>query len=164
MLNGILILYVVGTLAVLFCLGIATWALAVGIRQIGKSNDGKNWQTTPGKVLSNQVKEVFKNPGDGYRLFQPEVIYTYQVGGQVFEGQKIMVGDDPIGLQKNMQEIAARYPAESEVTVYYNPGNPSESILERKSFQAPRSILLAIMFFFVAVSIACYMLAVTIGR
>ena len=64
-------------------------------------------------------------------LFTPVVKYTYEVSGRQCESDRISISD---GILVENQEfaaaIAARYPVGSNVTVFYNPGDPTLAVLE----------------------------------
>jgi len=87
------------------------------------------WQGTVGRVLKSRV-EV--SGGDHTRV-SPYVLYEYQVAGQRYEGQQIRAGDKFMTSYTSRQayDTVDLYPVGSEVTVYYDPQNPTESALSR---------------------------------
>ena len=82
-----------------------------------------DWPHTSGTVLSATVQVSQKGAGRGET---PLVLYAYQVGGEVFQGNRVRVGGTV-----NASGTVARYPAGACVTVYYDPANPANSALER---------------------------------
>jgi hypothetical protein len=92
-----------------------------------------DWPNTRGTVMSATV-QVSHN--GGARHESPLVLYTYQVNGQVFQGQRVRVGDEygrvrVNGAASSAASTVARYPAGSCVEVFYDPANPARSALER---------------------------------
>jgi Protein of unknown function (DUF3592) len=59
-----------------------------------------------------------------------EITYSFTIGGKTYRSSRIGLASGP-----NFFNVAAtlkRYPQGKSVTVFYNPNNPSESILERE--------------------------------
>jgi hypothetical protein len=92
-----------------------------------------HWQRTPGKVLSaksvaRRVRTAETTSGavagaDLQLRNFAEVTYEYRVGTRRFTGHRISLGEDLGDFQ--VAETLQRYPAGSQVTVYYNPDKPS---------------------------------------
>ncbi len=82
------------------------------------------WPTTDGLVTDSEVV--------GERSFHPEVVYTYSVAGQTYEGVSTLLVPGFGGKRKRdevaRKEIANYWPGRN-VTVYYNPEQPSVSRL-----------------------------------
>jgi hypothetical protein len=74
--------------------------------------------------------------------FNPDISYRYVVGGMEFIGNKIGQFPNPIASLSNAQKAIETYPEGSSVTVFYNPQNPSESVLSRSG--SPIIIILAL--------------------
>ncbi|PWB71040.1 MAG: hypothetical protein C3F07_15595 [Anaerolineales bacterium] len=85
-----------------------------------------NWSSTMGTVTFSTVER--RSSGDGYSYY-PVVNYTYQVMGQMLQGDRIMPGPRSGG--SGAHKVVARYPIGAQVMVYYDPNNPSEAVLER---------------------------------
>lgn len=61
----------------------------------------------------------------------PLVLYTYCVGDTTFRGSRVEAEGRRLGRRsRDAESTVARYPAGASVVVYYDPDNPSESILE----------------------------------
>lgn len=90
----------------------------------------QTWPSTSGTVLMSTVQS--KRTGRS-RSTYPVVVYQYTVNRQSYQGQRIKAGEQffNIRVAGQAQATAARYPAGTAVTVYYNPANPAESALER---------------------------------
>lgn len=91
-----------------------------------KVAQASNWPSTMGMVTSSMVER--RSSSDGYSYY-PVVNYSYQVMGQPFQGSRIVPG--PVVGGSGAQKVVARYPAGAQVMVYYDPDNPSDSVLER---------------------------------
>ena len=83
----------------------------------------KSWPTTGGTVVFSEVQRSSR--------YVPKVVYSYTLRGSEYTSDKIGLTNFA---QYRKQEDAARvtgaYPVNAKVTVYYNPGNAEEAILE----------------------------------
>jgi uncharacterized protein DUF3592 len=86
------------------------------------------WPSTMGSVIMSTLDR--RSSDDGYTDY-PLVQYSYQVGGQAYQGMKIAPGPEVGG--SGAGKVVARYPAGAQVMVFYNPQNPSEAVLETKA-------------------------------
>lgn len=87
------------------------------------------WPSTMGAVHASFLDRRSSSEG-GYTNY-PVVQYSYQVGGQAYQGAKIAPGPEVGGTGAG--KVVARYPAGAQVMVFYNPQNPSDAVLERKA-------------------------------
>ena len=90
----------------------------------------QTWPGTTGIVLVSTVQS--KRIGRSHKTY-PVVVYQYTVNGQGFQGQTIKAGEQflTVSVMGQPQATVARYPVGASITVYYNPANPAESVLER---------------------------------
>ena len=108
----------------------------------------RSWIAAPGRILSSKsVDRVVKRPGvdngSESRNFA-DVTYEFQIGSQKHRGTRVTVGED-LG-NGDVAETLIRYPTGKNVTIYYNPANPEQCVIERE----PPNNLFQIMIFFIA--------------
>jgi len=127
-------------------------------RSSAKANASKDWPSTSGQVLMSQI-EMRRSSGrnTGMSPF-PVVVYEYTVMGQRYQSNRIAFGGD-IGGSMIAQPTIAKYPAGSMVTVYYNPQNPGEAVLEQRSRSSKILVWVAV---FIVAMLACTV-AMTLG-
>ncbi len=91
----------------------------------------QTWHNTTGTVLMSSVQ--WKRTGNSGSTTYPVVVYQYEVNGQRHQSQRIKAGEQFLNVRISGQAEATvqKYPIGSTVTVYYNPANPAESVLER---------------------------------
>jgi len=78
------------------------------------------------------------------------------VAGQEYKGDKITFGfTQGYGNYAKAQAALARYPLGAQVTVYYNPANPTDAVLERKAGGSTISLVLGIIFILVSLCLGC---------
>jgi hypothetical protein len=118
--------------------------IGIAYRQSAKT---RNWSSVMGKVTSSMMEE--RSDNEGGTTSYPVVVYRYSAGGQTYENDKIAPGLQWGGTGAG--RVVARYPAGSSVTVYYDPQNPSVSILERsaKSSITIYAVILVIISLFI---------------
>ena len=65
-------------------------------RERSKLQASDNWSKATGTVIKSSVRETRSNDSDGFSesSYYPEVNYSYQVIGQVYEGNRIAFGTE----------------------------------------------------------------------
>jgi hypothetical protein len=89
----------------------------------------RQWPSTMGAVNASYL-ERRSSSESGYTNY-PVVQYSYQIGGQAYQGAKIASGPEVGGTGAG--KVVARYPVGAQVMVFYNPQNPSDAVLETKA-------------------------------
>lgn len=130
------------TIVVAMFPGIIIIAMVVKFWEVYKA---KSWLPVKGKVLKSKVQSHKNQPGDmGYNFSDTEVRndplveYEYVVANQKYRCSRITIGERTSEFE--LEGILARYPAGAEVTVFYNPKDPKQAVLER---DLPMGIMLA---------------------
>jgi Protein of unknown function (DUF3592) len=118
-----------------FCLLIGTVGVWAGVKQLGNRVALNKWPTTKGKVIERGTYQPFIPAAGppGFR-YAPLVKYVYQVAGKEFTNDRIR--PKRIQLPQHNTKEWAQKKANSfadEVTVHYNPEDPSESFLVQTS-------------------------------
>lgn len=118
-----------------------------------KSLETKRWVSTEGKILSKEVdKGALKN--NESHLYTANIKYSYNVNGKEFVSKRIFYGNwIAISTPFSAQETVKRY-KKTNVTVYYNPNNPKESVLE----QGINRLICRILLPFIIFAIVIYLL------
>jgi flagellar basal body-associated protein FliL len=93
-----------------------------------KVNAINEWPTTTGKILTSQTE--WRSSGESSAEY-PVVLYSYRANAQEFQGRRIAPGMEVGGI--GARKVVERYPVNSQVTVYYNPQNPEDAVLEKKA-------------------------------
>ena len=70
--------------------------------------------------------------------------YAYQVGGRDYRSTRLYAGRPVLsGSPKIAEAIIAKYPPGASVSVFYNPANPAEAMLEPLNFENAKVALIA---------------------
>ena len=99
-------------------LGISIW----GWRILQASKRVAQWPTVPGRI---EVSALSAADND----LLPDIRYRYQVDGQPYQSRfEFPSGTHP--LPEFNRSYVEKYPVGANVTVYYNPQQPTDSTLE----------------------------------
>lgn len=113
-------------------------ALLIGIIFVGVSwgdisdyLDSQNWVESRGGVYNNDI-EVSYDSEDNSETYRARIYYFYMVGDERYEGDRVKFGDDIYtGSRSAAQNVLDKYPIEAQITVYYNPDQPENVVIER---------------------------------
>lgn len=137
--------------------------LFLGLRVNRRAAASRHWRSTNGVILASYVdrRSSLSSGGGRNTAFYPVVLYQYTVDGQSFRGSQRAFGSEiGYGWTRPAQNAVDRYPVGATVDVFYNPVNPSDAVLERRSGGSRTIfILIAVLIF---VILACT-LAMTFG-
>jgi hypothetical protein len=100
----------------------AGWTVLATIRTIF-------YRPIQGRVLSSRIDTIRGAKGNSYR---PEIEYSYTVDGVRLRNDAYAPSTvNPGGSDHWAAEVARRYPEGAACTVYYDPADPSRSVLSR---------------------------------
>jgi hypothetical protein len=113
-------------------IGISFIALFVIGRNILHGLNSRNWPITEGKVVHSGVQshQSMDDDGDISTTYGASIQYEYNVSGQEIQGTRRSFTDMRTNSVRRAEQILARYPQDSSVTVYHHPDKPSLSVLE----------------------------------
>jgi hypothetical protein len=100
--------------------------------QCAKGIGSYQFEETTGTVTHSHVEQTRDNKRK--LSFRPQVQYDYVVGGKTLHGKVRTFGEATIsgtGAQRSAEGVLKRYPVGKEVTVYFDPKDPSQAVLER---------------------------------
>lgn len=120
------------TALLLFSAVIALFGYA--LKRQAAAADG--WKETKGRVVSSEAERFVAG---AERMSAPErslvrqrVIYAYKVAGVDYSSDRVSFGARTASSLAGLEQgIVKRYPLGAGVTVYYDPANPSQAVLER---------------------------------
>jgi len=100
-----------------------------------KAEASQSWSSASGRITESYVRRADSVDSEGYSQthYYPEVRYEYDLLGATFTGDKIAFGGNTgYGSPKKAQETSIKYPVGAGVTVYYDPNNREDAVLERR--------------------------------
>lgn len=105
-------------------IGVGAIAALVGAFFWSRTRKQFGWEAVEGTVRSAAVVR-----GSKYYRAQVEYMYTYR--GRALQGTKVRSPTAFVTWPGPSKRIVAKYPAGRAVTVFVNPENPQEAVLER---------------------------------
>ena len=88
------------------------------------------WEIIEGEIVASSVIDVSDTTGERYL---PSVRYQYQIDGQTYTGDQIdLRGTIYMGNEEVAAERIRPYQVGDSVTLYANPANPAQSVLDRQ--------------------------------
>jgi hypothetical protein len=132
-------------------------AVAILFSDIPKMIVSPGWPTTGGTILYHRFAGVKFKEYDGgfYTRIDVYIRYEYSVAGISYTSLSINSIDTP----SNPSSYASRFPVGEDVTVYYNPKDPSEAVLEPGFVNILRAFG-GFSFFFLVVGVSLFFLGI----
>lgn len=119
------------------------------IEPLHKTQDAKTWNEVQATVVSSKVKSHDSDDGTTY---SPYIAYRYEIdGSEYFGDQYTFMGGSSSG-RAGKAAIVRQYPKKHKFTIYVNPANPTESVINREP--SPSLLFGLIPLVFAAVGIA----------
>jgi len=112
------------------CVGIGGALLARGIFLRRRLLASQDWPHVDGIIAQSSIVERLDPEGDDYSV---ALLYHYAVGGQGYSGKRIGFSGRAHPRRSQAEQELAQYPVNGRVTVYYDPSNPSDCVLQRES-------------------------------
>lgn len=101
------------------------------VTKLWEAKRASKWAETSGKILKSTVEarhHQFTGEAETVKNV-PSVEYTFSVGGKEYRGARIGIGE--VG-GEDIEPMLARYPVGKSVTVFYDPSDPNQCVLERE--------------------------------
>ena len=103
-----------------------------GLRARKKALAARQWPTAPGKVISASLKEHRSYDSQEHRTnitYEPQVTYEYRFGSETLKRDRLGFGTTSYNRSTAVKKLE-QYPQGGTVTVYINPDNPYEALLD----------------------------------
>lgn len=108
--------------------------LYLGVEQYYSDEEMEGWTSTSGTVTGTEVRiEYYSGKGAHYEYY-PDIQYYYSTGDEVYYAKATAPIDGYYGSYAGAQSYLDHYPSDSSITVYYDPNDPSDSVLDRDHF------------------------------
>jgi hypothetical protein len=106
-----------------------------------------NWIPITAQVTKSFV-DTTVDSDSGNTTYTPIITYTYLLVGKSYQGDLISFGSKGQGMKsKKAEALVVCYPVDSQPVIYYNPDDPSQSVLERKYNRAGALTCLGFLLF-----------------
>lgn len=113
-----------------------------------KADASLAWPSTMGIIETSTITSNTSTDSDGISstTYAPIVVYSYSVMGSDFHSKRVGFGLDMSGSQSGAASVMSRFPVGKTVTVFYNPDNPGEAVLEHTVINNFTTIILFSVF------------------
>lgn len=156
-----IVLVSLGACLALLFVGGGAFMINLGRRNQKKADASQNWPSTRGTIIETGTVKNYHSGADNdldVTTYSPRLKYSYKVGDSQFSSDKIAFG---YGKSFN-SEMAAIYSIQKYsqgrmVTVYYNPDNPNEAVLERKNERQVWGLVAGMLLIVLGLCSACSM-------
>ena len=113
---------------------IGFFLLQMASSQVGGYLSSRGWEEAEGTVIISELQTQEQGDSEVYRAL---VVYEYSVGRRPFEGNQFAFGSETyVPYREDVEAVIDQYTIGDSVTVFYNPNDPSESVLSRDIFPA----------------------------
>jgi hypothetical protein len=156
------ILLLVGIGIALVFGGVGVYALYQADRARRLADESHGWASTLGTVVASRLGQSTNYGQDGPTVsYYPVIKYEYTIGGQSFAGEKITFGPTETAARSaKAGQVLDAYPVDKQVTVYYDPNNPSDAVLERRAGGGATGWIVGIVFLVAGLCFGCLVLGV----
>lgn len=119
--------------SVFLLVGVATAALF--LFKIKKAVASTKWPSVYGELESSELRKVVyqgvvsDGVSDQASALVTDFRYRYTVDGESFVGSRVSFSDGVNKTTRSLKKLQQRYQAQDNVSVYYNPRNPGDSVL-----------------------------------
>lgn len=120
-----------GAIVVVAIIGLAL--LLFGLFQVRKLRASQSWLTAAGMVREVTVDYHAATDEEDSDSYTPVVKYGFGVGGRPYVGTRIRFDAKGFSSQAAARASVAGFQPGTPVTVFYNPANPADCVLERKN-------------------------------
>ncbi len=123
----------IGILLELVLIGLGIMLIRKHTKSKQKAAEALNWPTVLGRVTRSEIERSESTDEDGTSYsYTPKIEYVYQVLGQDYNSKQVAFGGfSSTGSKKPAEKVVYKYPLNDSVTVFYNPANPHEAVLEQ---------------------------------
>ena len=112
---------------------IAVMLVAMTVNKLLQLRRAASWPQAAGRITKSVVATRHARPfGRATQVINfPAIEYEFSVAGRKYNGRRISVGEDAGGA--NIEATLTRYPVGAAVTIYYDPADPENCVLERNA-------------------------------
>ena len=124
--------------------------LGVGLWMINKGMQSENWEKGTATITSSEIEKTESKSKDAQGFTQTNtsygvsVKYSYIVEGSNYEGNTVGFGTMSHNERSDAQDELKSYPKGKTIDVYYDPEDPSDSVLNKGVFW-PMYIMIVVM-------------------
>ena len=123
----------------------------------------QNWPNAVCKIISNDPLVI---PGDedvGAR-YKLKIVYEFSIGEKLYRSEQFNFQDNEVVDSDSMSRLVDRLKPGQNCLTFYNPRDPSQSVLERKPFIRTIDCVISIVFAALGAALAYRGIRMLFGR
>jgi hypothetical protein len=105
----------------------------VGFFQMKKSRAAASWPSAPGMIRKAEIGRDQSVDHEATATLKLCIEYNFQASGGEHTGTRIRFDETLYHSMKEAQKELSRYPVGGPVTVFFDPQNPAECVLEKRN-------------------------------
>jgi hypothetical protein len=110
---------------------IGTLIIVAQLLLLIKARISKDWKELKGEILSSEI-ETLNITNENNKTYRAAISYKYSISGKQYISSRVFFGDRIHSSFKGKSlKLINKYPVGSIVSVYYDPSNLEESVLEK---------------------------------
>lgn len=111
--------------------GLGLFMLGRGLVEFRTAKASQNWPSAEGEIVLAMVHAKVSSDEDGTSTkYVPHVVYKYSVLGEQYSSDQVTIGAKRNYVSQAKAEAKLQYQSGDQVTVYHNPDNPAQAVLE----------------------------------
>ncbi|HEX6929796.1 MAG TPA: DUF3592 domain-containing protein [Gammaproteobacteria bacterium] len=139
---------------------VGIWMFKAFFRARRKIAASRLWVSTTGRIRDISIRERMKRSGTD-RHWILRMTFEYEVGGRMYEGDQSRTafsrGGSFFHTEAQAREAVAALEGRDPFTVFYDPGNPADCVLEREEAGSTMKIaLMALAFLFIGFAVLAH--------
>ena len=114
----------------------AALSISYGVYSLVRAWQSTHWPRTMGTIATSEVEQY--RDSKQTLMYRPSVSYRYSVSGKEHVSYRLSFGGEMgTNWPEPAEKTVALYPVGTTVTVHYDPGKPSESVLKPGQYKMP---------------------------
>jgi len=98
------------------------------IKNLIAARASDSWPQAQGEITRFEITTEYAKRGVSY---VPSLSYRFSANGQAFSGSRLAFSGRSSSFRSEIEEIGVKYAVGTQHAVYYDPADPSQSVLER---------------------------------
>ena len=124
----------------------------VGFFQLKKSRAAASWPSAPGTIRKAELGRDQSVDYEAAAALTLRIEYNFQASGRENKGTRIRFDETLYHSTKEAQKALSQYPVGGPVTVFFDPNNPAECVLEKRNPSGMVFLIVGAIFVIVAIA------------
>lgn len=117
-----------------------SFAVYLGLTTVLKAQESTDWPSVKGKIVKSGIRTergTSSSATSSRNSYHADIVYEYLTGEGAYTGRRVSFGEYGREDEIHATQVSEKYPEGETVDVYYDPDQPTESVLEPGSQGVP---------------------------